>query len=1651
MVAMSGERLDAERRGKGEPGEGTKEKGSPAKALRSFISKPGYRIGLLGVGLVLVVLLGLTWGMDWFGPKTADAGEVTITALQQDNTGVDPESAFLLKTDEPISPRTVKENLKVSPEFTYELEKRNDGREYRITPKEKLNANTVYRLSFDPTGNNREELSWAFQTRGSFRVIGQMPRNEAIEVPVDTGIEFILSHEEYDLDTARKYFSISPQAEGRLEKRGKTLVFVPRGLQPQTIYTVTLKKGLPLANGKEALADDSVIRFETAPLQTGQSKGFSFEVNQILTEFSTAEAPVFPAYFNARSNPPSLHIDLYRYPDHSALARSLTKIDQIPVWSYWVRNNYREDVADLNKVAGYETRFIQVDQFSHYFTLPEPLPAGYYLAECRSGEAVRQIRFQVSDLAVYRAQSEKGTLLWVNVVPDNAPAQDIEVFVDNRRLNVKSDSKGVVLTEENLFTAGTGYALLRSENREILVPLAGERYERIKNRMAAQDYWKYVYLDRELYLPGDTVNYWGVLAPRKGGDAGPREITMELRGYNRYYYGEMTDTPLISQQVPVKNHTFEGRCQLPVLKPGYYYLDFKVGDTTVLSRGFSVELYHKPAYRLTVEPEKKAILEGEKTALRVKAVFFEGTPVPGVQLKHNLDGEVFKATTDQKGEASIPLVGKIPENHYGLCDYRYLSVSADMPEIGPIYADSSVMVFPSKVFLTAEAQKDDSGFSLKALLRHVDLSGSKQEYSSAEEEFVRGPVANARISGRLYEEIWNRIERGEQYDFISKKVVKIYEYERSERLISEFSMTTGQDGFATYKVTTDPEKIYFVELAAPDAEGRISRTMVYINSFEDPVFKYYYLKDLNSKAGYQPGEKVSLSLMENTRELTVNEGRVLFLQGQDRIASYRVGTSPRYEFEFTADDIPNVNIQAVYFDGRTYQLAELYNVPFAHQSRALKVEITSDKAEYRPGEQVKLKVRVTDPGDRPVKNARVNINLVDEALYALADQEADLLRSLYEDYYYPHIENWRSHHTPEFRGGAEQGGEGGGGRQDFRDTVFFATLETDSNGREETEIKLPDNLTSWRVTYHAISPDLEAASGTRQIPVRLPFFVEVGVKDTYLEGDSPVVILRGYGNKLAPNQQVDYKMTMSGPEEKEVVQSGKGKAFTGFDWKLPQLKVGSHTLTVTAGGDRYQDIVTRVFTVVKSLQERNVSHHQILKNGMVLTGSAVEPTEVIFCDYEKSQYLDGLYQLSGLGGSRVEQKLARQEARKLLREYFPDEKSHLFSDEKESVVEYQQSDGGISILPYASSDLALSALVACTFADRFDRVALIGYFYKILEEEEQDHSLALLGLAALDEPVLLQIKQELKDPKLPPAVRINLATALLELGDGSEALKVYREILQKNAQDLGNTMRIKVGKDQDEMIAATTQMAVLAARLNQAETNRLYQYILENPAAESVNFLEQIQILKHNLQRMNSEPVSFSYNLNGKTNHVSLKNGETFRITLSPRDLSRIKFSNIRGKVGVMTRYSQPYSKDQSVSGEGLSLSRRYQVNGVKTNSIKRSDLVKVVLTVTIKDLAPGGWYEVTDVLPAGLAYVPRPYDYGVSEKELSRWSYPTEVKGQKLTFPVTKDTQKQTQEIVYFARVTSPGEFRAEAPVISHVTAREVFAQGGEERIKIE
>lgn len=1598
--------------------------------------------------LVIFMFTALFWGLGELGIflKPVQAGEIQITALKEDKLGVDTDTAFLLTSQKALDERTVKETLKISPAFTYSLEKKAGGKEYKIMPQEQLAPNTVYKLGFDITSQEKDSFSWAFQTKGQFRVIRTLPGNASTRVPANTGIEIVFSHENYTAEKAAAFISISPQVEGRFEKHKKTLVFVPKSLQQGNIYTVTVKKGFPLTESNQLLAEDYQFTFETNSSDKVSDK-FNFDIHNTQAEFTSGEVPVFPVSFYWKGKVPQVQVAVYRYPDSSNFIASLAKIEDIPSWAYNSRNMYREDLSKLTKHSQYVTDFISADSYMHYLALPDPLPPGFYAAQIQAEEAVKQVWFQVGDLGVYVTQGKESSLFWVNDLKSGSPVNGAKVSIAQPSKSWQTDSNGAVLIKEKLVEDKRVYAIVEKDAKTTVVPLDGVPGSANAYNMT-RNYWKYLYLDRELYKPGDTVHFWGILSPRKGA-AALSEVTLELRGSDGPYYEGGANSPIQVQQLKVNGQTFTGEMKLPILKPGYYYYSVKVGEVELLSRGFSVETYIKPSYQLTIEPDKRAIFAGEGMNFRVQASFFEGTPVPGLKLNYYLAGKNGTVVTDDKGLAKIPYIGKA-ENEYGPLSYVYLGVSASLPEAGEINASSQAYVFSSRLNLEGQVERKGNTFTLQAKVQNVNLNKINQG-EQVNDNYLQGPAANTLIKGTLFKDIWEKYEAGQYYDFINKQVQTRYEYRHSTKEVGELSVISGSDGTATYTgQLDDPEASYYIQLYAEDNNGKRANRHVYIysGSFRDyPGYNYYYLKDQRT-SGYGVGENVQLTFMKNELEIGDRPNGFLYYQAQKELNSYSVSNMAKYGFAFTEEQSPNTVVYAVYFDGRTYQESAMQIVRVAKESKGLKVAITSDRKEYRPGQKVKLNIRVTDLGDKPVR-AEVNLNLVDEALFSLSNQQVNLLQSLYGDYIIPYLNTWRSHFHPEFGGGAEKGGEGDSERKDFRDTVLFGTLTTGNDGQATTEFTLPDNLTSWRVTYHALADGLQAASGTEQIPVRLPFFVDVTLNESYHVGDKPVLILRSYGEKLASGQTVSYQTTLVTPSGKEVTATGQGVSFSPYDWQLPALEEGVYKLTVKGESGSYQDAISRQIIVRKAVLERTLTKQELLAEGTQIQGSAETPTAVIFSDYEKSQNLAGLYDLAWTYGSRVEQQLAAREARRLLQQYFPNEDANWYlAQEENSLLKYQQNDGGISILPYSESELALSALVASYNSSDFDSHSLAGYFYRALENEkltEGDRTLALWGLAALNQPVLIDIKNELTRTDLQPGEKIQLAMALLEIGDGAYGKQVFKELLKEYGEDLGTTMRIKGAKDQDEIVAATTQMALLATRLEQPEKGKLYQYILENPGQELLNTIEKLQILKYSLKYMQPEPVSFTYELKGQKVSKSLKGQEVFKLTLLPGDLASLKFSQIQGKVGVATVYSAPLQPGEKANGEDLSLARTYYVaNKYAANSMQRGDLVQVVLTYEIGNKAPNGTYEIVDILPAGLAYVNRPY---TRKEQLDREiAYPSEVNGQQFTFTVWKGKGK----IVYYARVLTPGEYESGAPYLGNIKSNKIYITGSRDRIVI-
>jgi len=128
--------------------------------------------------------------------------------------------------------------------------------------------------------------------------------------------------------------------------------------------------------------------------------------------------------------------------------------------------------------------------------------------------------------------------------------------------------------------------------------------------------------------------------------------------------------------------------------------------------------------------------------------------------------------------------------------------------------------------------------------------------------------------------------------------------------------------------------------------------------------------------------------------------------------------------------------------------------------------------EFRPGEEVTVAIRASDERGEPAR-AEIALAVVDEAIFAIRpDRTPDPMDVFYRD-----RGNWvRTAFSFPMRhfGGAGKEGRSLEVRRDFRDTALWQpTIRTGADGKGSVAFRLPDNLTTWRLTFRG------ADSGTR--------------------------------------------------------------------------------------------------------------------------------------------------------------------------------------------------------------------------------------------------------------------------------------------------------------------------------------------------------------------------------------------------------------------------------------------------------------------------------------------------------------------------------------------------------------------------------------------
>ncbi|NLL05618.1 MAG: alpha-2-macroglobulin [Clostridiaceae bacterium] len=1606
-----------------------------------------------------------------FGIEAYSKNGFRLVAQNSDSSGIAIDTEFLLETETSYSLEEIRNAFSIDGEPAPNIQEL-DKDFYSIRLARPLMENELYTFRM----NMDKETTWVFQTQSTFKIAGSIPGEKTLNVPINSGIEIHFSHENFS--DLQDHFEITPAVKGRFEVHKKTAVFVPDRLEYDTVYTVRIKKGIKIQGTNREIDEDYIFTFETASRSESSTPSPDqittfIKVNRYLYDFSPSENPEVLVNYSLHSNngrtftPEVMNakIGIYAFNDFDSFFSAIEEKNSTPYWATSYSKKFTP-VDTLQKVLDFEQVLNENTSSRYgytYLKVPQALPEGYYVLDGNWKDTRFQTFLQITNTGMYISESNTKTLVWLNDLASQSPIEGAsisykgydDVYYSGDNGLAYFDSLNMPVNNNNNYYYN--YYSYNRYNRYMIVKTKEGKYSVLDcsnySYNSENKYWSYFYTDRGMYKSDDTINIWGYIKNRYDNEQ-IDYLTAEL--YHNHY--NKNSTPIIKQNLDVNNSFFEGSIKLPDLPEGYYYIALKNGDRVIINQYILIENYTKPSYKLEITKDKNAIFVDEAANFNIKAAFFEGTGVSNVNITYNVNnyqlGGNIPSTTrqaDLKGNLDIKYYPTVSSNVQGICSST-IHARATLPESGEIQASDSLRVFVNDIDIQSSAKIDNGKATVSTKVHKIDLDRLNNGTASNSYDYLGDPVGNQRIHGTIYKNTWIKTENGTYYDYINKTTYKRYSYNLQKEIINTFSMITASDGTASYSFNAPkiPDSYYSVEIGSIDGNGRNMYYTLYCGEVYD-YSRYnnptYTLE--GDKSSYKLGESVDVSFKYGGEALP--EGSYLYYKSQNGTYDYQTENTSSYSFSFNEKDIPNTTVYAVYFNGKTY-VSRSYNASYDAQEKNLTIEASTDKDFYKPGDNFTINLDVKDLNGNPVKST-VNISVVDEAFFYLLDQNIDLLGSLYAHVnsgvyfegkshsldlgqnYYDWSDTANNATSPESGGGGNKSSSEPSVREDFKDTAQFITIQTNKDGRGQATFKLPDNITSWRVTLSAISEDLHAGSDNVNMIVTLPFFINYSFNTTYLEGDKPILGVNVYGNGLEENDNITFEVI--GSDESSPKLTVTGKAFERINIPLWTLKEGKQDITIKAYSDNgYSDAIKHGFSVVKSYYQIEKAMYYDLQQDINIAGGKSGYTSIVFQDKSTGMYLSDLFNLRYSYGNRIDQIISNYTAANLIAKYFND----IYTGgelPKPSLSEYQKADGGLSLLPYSESDLELTAKLAPLAKSMVNSNLLKHYYYDKLESKDVSEKVkALYGLSVLKEPVLLELEKISQIDNLSVKDLVYIALAYCELGDKSTAEQIYKNRIYSYVEKFEPYYRVKADDNKDNILEVTALCAYLAARVQALESTGLYAYCQKNYTRDILIGIERLMFISNELENQQPSEGKITYSFAGESRTVTVSNGSSHYISLLPFQMADFKITKVEGAVSAVSIFKENILEINELD-EDISVRRTYLFTNnipLSSNTLKQGDVIKVRLDWDINSAALDGTYQITDYLPSGL----KPYN--------SYWNS----EGQKMSFYVYSRLPWNNY-IEYYARVISPGTYSAQGPVIQSMSSRDSINTGKTEIVNIE
>lgn len=1522
--------------------------------------------------------------------------------------------------------------------------------EFEITPVSKLNPDETISIAIS---QNDKNYSWSFQVAPKLKIVDSLPRDRALNVPANAGIEITFNTDDYEDFTNQ--IEVNPKFNFRTEKHDQKLAIIPTDpLNYKSIYEVRIN----LMN--------YAFSFQTADKDNNGRLTLNDNFQQVLPSEPLQSKVNFTIDKNS-----SIKTEVYKFNNSSDFVNSRKTIDKITSsWTTYYGEENKLDLTKLAKVTEVDLSIQNQDQLN-YLQLPFNLNEGFYFIQFSyaNGEKLEHLWVQSTPILGYVSVAKEQSMVWINSV-NNEPVNESRVSVVGSSDTYTTNNEGwtAFSTSQNLFDDLKHYIqVATTTGKELILPVTNLGSQTKPNQKTQSDYWSYLYNERILYKPTDTIYFWGVAKDKDSGVA-PSSVEISL--------GDYENSKLVYQVVtPNSDGSFIGKLELKSFKLGSYNLKSFVDGVEIASSYLTVSDFVKPEFKTEVTTDKKAIFSDEKIIFNGKIGFFDGTPASNIPLKiyqsygnesknldANKDGD-FKYEYQPKYDASA----NYPR-------YETITVSPQTATQGESEEFGTIMVYGSKLKIESSSKQEGSVATVNAKVSNIDLNRINVQ---GLDDPISGPAKNQKVKIETEKTWYEQKEKGTYYDFVEKITKKTYDYINHTEQVETKELTTDNDGVINYSLNLEKNKSFNVKLTITDNEGHQSTSRQYFYYYDgqsnnNDVKKAEIVLDKKENT-FSIGEEVKAKITKSGELYKDSDtNKFLFVIANRGRQEVYVRENPELTFSFEDKYKPNIFIGSIIFNGKYYEEVtsscqqnwscggyDYYNkyvfapveAVYKKDDSKLKLTISADKTKYAPSDHAKVSVLVTKD-NVAVPNATVNLVLVDEALAAMGKvNKPSTLDSLYK-----HVNSFVYYnyytHQPIMPDGpmAERGG-GGGDRNIFKDTAYFNTASTNGDGIAEFEFDLPDNITNWLTYAQSVTSSVDAGMGETSIITTKEFFVTSQFPKIVTLMDNPYLSANSYGVAIKDNVNINAEAVfLSGGSE----ISKNNFILTPFKENyiaFPKLNIGNYEVAVRGKYQNLEDGIILPMNVIDSRLEFKMFEN--LNEAKNLIYRKDKPIKLIVTDEGRGKYYYDLSNYCYMNSNRVEKILSRIFAKYVLENKFDEkdcpEPDVVFSD-------FQSADGGLRQVKWGNSDLESTLWSVYIDPSKFDKDELIKYFESFTNTnwgKSEDKIMANWGLTILGKPqinnlrILSRTAQTFKE-------KVLVALAFNYAGQNEEAKDIYLDLLSQYAYTNKPYIRIQSGtSDMDSYLLDTSYMLLLSSKLNAEYDKGMDLYLRDYRTEVSGVILEvaNITFINNELTKLPKTDTEVRVKSKYQNKTFDLSKGSSVNIDLKSDELDSLDVETIKGKAESLVSYFATNDQFNKLEGDKR-LSLKKSVSKIKGegSDIKLGDILQVTLDYDFNKDAPQGCYDLTDHIPSGLTYLDNPSSYGISyqDKGYMYDSGNNIVKG--CAYNSDWWRRYSNKSSVYYLKVSAVGKYVNEPAIMQSRLDPTIFQKTSEEFINI-